>query len=369
MPAKPKVRITSTAAFARYVGLARTTVSRVFNNQSGLQPETVRRVREAMEEVGFTPNPYAVFLLRGRTGTIGICLRYMDAPAVHEKIFTLQRLLRARGYTALVEMTRDDFAETEKIIRHFMLMRVEGVVFLGGFEPEQVRAATDLLAPQAMPVVLADQFEYMGQNTVTLDRAKAMEELVVHLHGIGHRMFGLLGIRLNFLFNDSRVRGIQQGLERCGLSFDSAVDMVPLHPQGARSYDFGKTLADAFLARRTRATAFLGLNDEVAVGAMWRFQQAGLRVPEDLSITGFNNMEIAQHVTPSLTTVDQRIAEVMEAVVERTLQVVKQPKGRTRKKVVAANVVHRGSTGPVPAQPALATPTGALADTAGGAGW
>ncbi|MES2693702.1 MAG: LacI family DNA-binding transcriptional regulator, partial [Verrucomicrobiota bacterium] len=228
MSEKPNPKITSTAEFARYVGLARTTVSRVFNNQPGLRPETIERVHRAMEEVGFKPNPYAVFLLRGRTGTIGVCLRFMDAPAVHEKIFTLQQLLRERGYSVLIEMTRQDFSETERIVRHFMLMRVEGIIFLGGFEPEQITSATELLKSQAMPVVVADQFEYPGQNTVVLDRARAMEDLVVRLHGLGHRTFALLGIRLNFLFNDSRVRGIQRGLERCGLNFDSAVEMVPL---------------------------------------------------------------------------------------------------------------------------------------------
>jgi len=353
MSEKSPAKITSTAAFARYVGLARTTVSRVLNNQPGLRSETITRVHRAMEEVGFAPNPYAVFLLRGRTGIIGVCLRYMDAPAVQEKIFTLQQMLRDRGFTALVEMTRDDFSETERIVRHFIHMRVEGIVFLGGFEPEQVAAAADLLKPQATPLVLADQFEYSGQNTVTLDRARAMEELVVHLHGLRHRLFGLLGIRLNFLFNDSRVRGIQRGLERCGLSFDSAIDMVPVTPTGSRSYAYGKALAEAFLARRTQATAFLGLNDEVSVGAMWRFQEAGLRVPEDISITGFNNMEIAQHVTPSLTTVDQRVSLVMSALVDDIVDVVKMPRKRMRKKVIEAELVLRDSIGPAPTKPAM----------------
>lgn len=355
MSGKSPTKITSTAEFARYVGLARTTVSRVFNNQPGLRQETIDRVHRAMEEVGFKPNPYAVFLLRGRTGTIGICLRYMDAPAVHEKIFTLQRLLREHGYSVLIEMTREDFSETERIIRHFMLMRVEGVIFLGGFEPDQVKAATELLRPQATPALLADQFEYVGQHTVVLDRARAMEDVVVRLHALGHRMFGLLGIRLNFLFNDSRVRGIQRGLERCGLSFDSAIETVPVQPQGSRSYDFGKSLAEAFLARNTRATAFLGLNDEVAIGALWRFQEAGLRVPEDVSITGFNHMEIAQHVTPTLATVDQRIAEVMSAVADSMVDVISNPKKRTRKKVIDALFVPGGSIGPAPSAPITAT--------------
>ncbi len=350
MSQKLPSKITSAAAFARYVGLARTTVSRVFNNQPGLRPETIARVHRAMDEVGFKPNPYAVFLLRGRTATIGICLRYMDAPAVHEKIFTLQRCLRERGYTVMIEMTREDFSETERIVRHFMLMRVEGVIFLGGFEPEQVRAATDLLRPQATPILLADQFEYPGQDTVTLNRALAMEQLVVHLHGLGHRVFGLLGIRMNFLFNDSRVRGIQKGLERCGLDFESAVEMVTLSPQGTRSYDYGKALAEAFLARPRRPTAFLGLNDEVAVGAMWRFQEAGVRVPEDISITGFNNMEIAQHVAPTLTTVDQRIPDVMSAVADHIVERIQHPEKRARKRVIEPQLVLRGSIGPAPAK-------------------
>lgn len=350
MSEKPKPKITSTSAFARYVGLARTTVSRVLNNQPGLRQETVDRVRRAMEEVGFSPNPYAVFLLRGRTGTIGICLRHMDSPAIHEKVFVLQRLLRERGYTALIETTRDVYAETERVVRHFMLMRVEAVVFLGGYETEQIKAATDLLRPQHMPALLADQSDYAGLNTVMLDRSLAMEQLVVRLYGLGHRMFGLLGIRLNFLFNQSRIVGIQRGLERCGLSFDSSVEMVPLSPQGSRSYDYGRKLAEAYLARGMPATAYLALNDEVAIGAMWRFQEAGLRVPQDLSITGFNCMEIAKHVTPNLTTVDHRIDEVMAVVADLTVGLIENPGKRYRKRVLEPKLVLTDSVGPAPAR-------------------
>lgn len=348
MPPTAKPKITSTAAFARYVGLARTTVSRVLNNQPGLRAETVARVRRAMEEVGFSPNPYAVFLLRGKTGTVGICLRHMDSPAIHEKVFILQRLLRERGYTALIELTWDDRHETERVTRHFMLMRVEAVVFLGGYEQEHIKAAARLLSPQDTPALLADQVEYSGFNMVTLNRSRAMEELVVHLHGLGHRMFGLLGIRLNFLFNQSRILGIKRGLERCGLSFDTAVEIVPLDPHGSRSYDYGRKLAEAFLARGMPATAFLGLNDEVAIGAMWRFQEAGLRVPADLSITGFNHQEISQHVTPRLTTIDQQIEVVMAAVADQVLDLIANPGKRLRKRVIEAKLILADSVGPAP---------------------
>lgn len=366
MAGNPKKQITSTSAFARYVGLARTTVSRVFNNQPGLRPETIARVHKAMEEVGFRPNPYAVMLLRGKTETLGMCVRYMDAPAVHAKTFALQRLLRSAGYTVLIEMTRDDYTETERIIRHFMQMRVEGIVLLGGFDPEHVSQAARLVKPQGTPIVVADQFEHAGVNTVTLDRAKAMEDVVVYLHALGHRMFGLLGIRLNFLQNDTRVQGIQKGLERCGLDFDSAVEVAPLSPSGSRSYDYGKILAEAFLERRTRATAFLGLNDEVAVGAMWRFQEAGLRVPEDISVTGFNNMEIAEHVTPRLTTVDQRIGEVMKAVADQMVQAITKPVQRPRKKVIEAQLVIAESTGPAADRTAAEAAAGSPESAAGG---
>lgn len=349
MPAKTtsKPIINSTAAFARYVGLARTTVSRVFNNQPGLRPETIERVQKAMEEVGFKPNPYAVFLLRGRTGTVGVCMRQMDSPTTYDKVFILQQELRRMGFNALIESTGKDFSETERILRHFMLMRAEGVILLGGFEPEQVTAAMALVKPQGLPTVFADQFEYPGAITIVLDRAKGMEELVVHLYGLGHRRFGLLGIRLNFLFNDSRIRGIQLGLQRCGLEFESAVEIVPVSPQGSRSYAFGRQLAEAFLARLNRPTAFLGLNDEVAIGAMWRFQEAGLKVPQDISVTGFNNMEIAQHVSPTLTSVDQRADAVMTSVAEQMAGMITNPKKRLRGKVIAPELVFRGSVGPM----------------------
>jgi len=348
MPSRSNPKITSTAEFARYVGLARTTVSRVINNQPGLRPETIARVHQAMAEVGFSPNPYAVYLLRGQTRTVGVCLRHMDAPATYDKFFALQQELQARGFKVIIEGTHQDFTNTERILRHFMIMRVEAVVMLGGFEPDQIDATINLLKPQAVPVIFADQFVYPGQHTLLLDRSHAMEELVVHLHGLGHRQIGLLGIRLNFLFNDSRIRGIQRGLERCKLDFESTIVLVPAQPKGSRSYAFGRRLAECYLELPLLPTAFLALNDEVAIGAMWRFQEAGLAIPRDLSLTGFNNLEIASHVTPSLTSVDHRGATVMAHLSDMIVRILSQPRKRALHQVLLPEVVYRHSTGPVP---------------------
>ena len=121
--------IRSTADFARYVGLARTTVSRVLNGQPGLRPKTVAAVQRAIEETGFTPNAYALHLKGKRTATIGICMENLLTPPAVLKVAALQHRLREHHYASLIEVLEP--GGSRKVIRHFLSLRVDAVVFIG----------------------------------------------------------------------------------------------------------------------------------------------------------------------------------------------------------------------------------------------
>ena len=135
-PLKPIAPIRSAAEFARYVGLARTTVSRVLNGQPGLKAKTIAQVHAAMEATGFTPNAYALHLKGKRTATIGICMEDLLTPPAVKKLAALQRLLRARHYASLIEVL--DPGHSRRVVRHFLSMRVEAIVFIGHFIEEEI---------------------------------------------------------------------------------------------------------------------------------------------------------------------------------------------------------------------------------------
>jgi len=347
-PSRPAAApvIHSVADFARHVGLARTTVSRVLNGQPGLRPKTIARVQQAMERTGFTPNAYALHLKGKRTATIGICVETLLTPTVVAKAAALQRRLRERGYGSLIEVLEP--GGSRRVIRHFLSLRVDAVVFIGHFVDGEIADRLRELETHATPHLVIDQLGIPGANTVALDRARGMRDLVGHLLKYGHRMFGLLGITGTTRSVRDRVSGIESALVARGLTFAGATrSLDPLHAR-ANDFEYGRVLARSFAREKDRPTAFVALNDEIAIGALHGFQELRLRVPRDVSVAGFNNQDICLMPTPGLTSVDQQIQLTADTAAEQLLAMVGRPlRTQPLVRLIEPLLVPRDSTGPV----------------------
>jgi DNA-binding LacI/PurR family transcriptional regulator len=344
-PSKPLPQIRSTADFARHVGLARTTVSRVLNGQPGLKAKTIERVQAAMEATGFTPNAYALHLKGKRTATIGICMEDLLTPPAVRKLAALQRLLRERNYASLIEVL--DPGHSRRVVRHFLSMRVDAVVFIGHFIAEEVAQRIAELTAHGTPHLVIDHAGIEGANTVALDRAAGMVAVVEHLIGLGHKTFGLLALGGPARTAQERLAGIQSALAHHHLEFEHCTESRDHLHVRAGDFEHGRALGTIFAAEKKIPTAFLALNDEIGVGALHGFQAAGLRVPQDVSVTGFNNQDICAMTTPGLTSVDQQIAATADAAAELLLAQFNQPpRRRPLLRTIAPELVVRDSTGP-----------------------
>lgn len=340
--------IRSTAEFARHVGLARTTVSRVLNRQPGLKAKTIERVERALAETGFAPNAHAMHLKGKRTSIIGICMENLATPPGVRKLAALQRVLRARGFASLIEVFPPGAGRD--VIRHFLSLRVEAVVFIGHFVPEEIEARIAELTAHGTPHLVIDQFGLRGANTVSLDRAAGMAAVMNHLLDLGHRRFGLLGQTKGPASRHDRLTGIRAALEARGLDFDACtVSLDHLHER-RNDFRYGWDLARRFVALPVRPTAYVGYNDEIAIGALRGFQAAGLRVPRDVSLTGFNNQDICQMTAPTLTTVDQNIETTVTTAADWILAQLGQPRrAKPFVRTIEPQLVVGESTGPVKA--------------------
>ncbi len=347
-PSKPKppAILRSTADFARHVGLARTTVSRVLNGQPGLKQKTIDRVQRALAETGFTPNAHALHLKGKRTSMIGICMEDLATPPGVRKLATLQRVLRSRGFSSLIEVFTP--GSGRDVVRHFLSLRVEAVVFIGHFHREEIEARIAELIAHGIPHLVIDHYGLKNANTVALDRAEGMAALVNHLVDLGHRTFGLLGITKGPVSRIDRLSGIQSAFRARGLDFaTSAMSLDHLHER-QNDFRYGRNLAGSFMALPNRPTAFLGHNDEIAIGALRGFQEAGLKLPRDASITGFNNQDICHMTSPTLTTVDQSIETTIATAAEMILSQLDQPlRAKPAIKTIEPQLVIGESTGPV----------------------
>ena len=342
---KPASQIRSSTEFAHYVGLARTTVSRVLNGQPGLKQKTIERVQRAIKETGFVPNAFALHLKGKRTASVGICMENLLTPPVVRKLAALQRLLRENNYTSLIEVIEPK--NSDKVIRHFLSMRVEAVVFIGQFDEVLLTRQIGELATRATPHLLIDQIGIKGANTVSLDRVSAMATVVKHLTGQGHRSFGILAFNSPARSVADRLQGIHEALAAEGLDFDRCTSALDGPYPRANDFEEGRRIARAFVVRGQVPTAFIAVNDEVAIGALRGLQELGLRVPEDVSVVGFNNQDICLMPTPTLTSIDQRIEETILAAGEVLLPQLGTPlRARPIVKMIEPLLVVRGSTGP-----------------------
>jgi hypothetical protein len=342
---KPSAALRSTADFARHVGLARTTVSRVLNGQPGLKQKTIDRVQRALAETGFTPNAHALHLKGKRTAMVGICVEDLLTPPAVRKLAALQKLLRLRGFSSLIEVFAPGAGRD--VLRHFLSMRVEAVVFIGHFHREEIEARIAELIAHGTPHLVIDHFGLKNAHTVSLDRASAMEAVMHHLFELGHRSFGLLGIAKAPASRYDRLVGIHAALRARGLDFDTCtVSLDHLHER-KNDFDYGRALAGSFLHHAPRPTALLALNDEIAIGALRGLQEAGLKLPRDMSVTGFNNQPVAGMTLPTLTTVNQNIDTTVETAAEILLaQLDTPPRAKPIVRMITGELVVRESTGP-----------------------
>lgn len=339
-------KITSTAEFARYVGLARTTVSRVLNGQPGVRPANVERIQRALAATGFTPNAYAGLLKGKSTSTVGLCMQSFLTPPLLLKMAKLQARLRAFGFASLIEVAEPE--ETQRVIRHFLSMRVDGVVFIGHFPPAELSERIHELLAGRTPHVVLGPSDIDRAVSVTLDAAQGMYEVVKHLLDHGHSTFALLGVPEIASMPFERVRGILRALQERGIDPERALCRGDGSLERSGDFGYGQALARRFLVNPRNPTAYLALNDEIAAGAVRALQEEGVSVPVDISVTGFNNQDLALAVNPSLTTVDQQIEPTVHAAAELLISHIRH--GLPLQRTVLAippKLLIRQSTGPI----------------------
>ena len=339
----------TTAALARHLGISRWTVSRVLNGHGGVREETVRRVKEAIEELGFQPSALARGLRGGQTATVGVCFQDLDSPVLAMRAASLQQRLREEGYHTVIELAGDNVELERGAIRRFVGQHVDGVVLIFS-RLEADDPAIRLLERSNTPCFWVDAEHPVPGDRIVLDRARSMKLVLEHLTALGHRRIALLGIDPQNRFGALRIPGLRKYAPRCGLDF--ARDFISVFHAGEthHTFEYGYELAGELLAQHAgdMPTAIIALNDRIAIGAINRLREDGLRVPDDVSVIGYDNIAVAEHYHPALTTVDHQTGRLMDLAVRGLLDRIHSGGGppAPRDFVVHPKLVIRHSTGP-----------------------
>jgi LacI family transcriptional regulator/LacI family repressor for deo operon, udp, cdd, tsx, nupC, and nupG len=318
---------------AARAGVSPATVSRVFTRPDTVAQETRNRVIAVADELSYSPHPVARSLARGRTGNLGIVVP--DIANSFSAVITkaVQQEARRDGYTLFVAGT-DEVPQDEERWARAMAAQVDGLLLVS---PQMSDEA--LLALAEITSVVVTNRVLDGIPAVLTDTYQATLHAVEHVYALGHRRVVYLAGPDGYS-NDVRLRGFRDACTRLGIA---AEELGPFHAR----FSAGVLAADLVLA--TAATGVVAYNDEVAVGVLNRLADRRVRVPEDVSVVGFDDTLLAEMVTPRLTTVRIPAAAAGAAAVGMLTDVIAGRHAAVRSIKLESELVVRSSTGPAPA--------------------
>lgn len=300
---KPNVRPRRPAVMAdvgRLAGVSHQTVSRVINGSRHVSPDTRERVLAAMSELGYRPNSIARALVTGRTQTLGVVNLDTTLYGPASTLFGIERAAHDAGYFIIIASLRT--VDRESMMEAIDRLRRHGVDGILAIVSEMEAAEALQHAPEGVPLVAVEAGPETGIPVVAVDQRLGATMAVEHLLELGHHTVHHLAGPLSSPEAQQRATAWRASLEAAG-----AIAPEPLIGDwSARSgYELGRRLA-----RDRSATAVFVANDQMALGVLRAMHEAGRRIPEELSVVGFDDVPESPYFTPPLTTVRQDFGEV-----------------------------------------------------------
>ncbi len=286
---------------AREANVSIASVSRVLNGTGGVTPETQAIVRKAAARLHYVPDNAARSLITRRTHTIGAVLPDLYGEFFSELIRGIDLAARARGLHLLVSSSHDGVEDAAIAVRT-MRGRVDGMVILSEFVDEAFLEAN---LPSDLPAVLLDSpVKSKRYPALNIDNFAGANAMVRHLIDQGHKNVAFIGGPASNFDAQQREKGYRAAMMALGPK--ASVNVIP----GNFTEESGYAAARELLTQKTRPRAVFAANDMMAVGALNAFKEAGLKVPGDIALAGFDDILIARYVSPSLSTVRVRIADM-----------------------------------------------------------
>ncbi|MEL7040310.1 MAG: LacI family DNA-binding transcriptional regulator [Pseudomonadota bacterium] len=299
---------------AEKAGVSAKTVSRVLNNEPNVRPAKRELVMKAARDLGYRPNPAA----RSLAGARSFLIAHLHDNPVPEYITAVNsgiyQACRAHGYFLLpepVDRNAPDFLD--RLQSFLMTSRADGVVLTPPLCDD----------PQVLALLKDNETNYASlsparqpENTpvMRLDDRQAAKEIVRHLNAFGHRRIAFIAGPPGHNASTGRLEGFLDAMDEAGLSVTP--DMIA---EGDYSLRSGLEAARRLIATNPRPSAIFAANDDMAVGAMTAIMAAGLQIPTDLSVAGFDDTRLASAVWPALTTIRQPVAEMGRRAAERLM--------------------------------------------------
>lgn len=318
------------------------TVSRVINGSGYVSPELRERVLSSMRELNYELNAAARSLRSQETRIIGVLVPQLDHPFFSALSFSIEKTFADHGYNVFICSAEEDSSKEQDYTLMMLRQRVDGVI-IGptGYSEANLKRLID----QNIPVVLVDRdFPELEVNRVIINNFRGGYDGARHLLELGHQQIGVIGARQDSGARAERTRGIVQAFA------DFAPDNNPtlILTDHLQQFEQGYHNTKRLLQQHPNLTAIFALTDVIAVGALRAASEIGRRIPQDISLIGFDNVSLAAYVVPPLTTVAQPIDAIGETATRILLHQIEHTDQPTETIEFDTQLIVRESTAPPP---------------------
>ncbi len=331
-------------AVARKARVSTATVSRTINGSANVSPLTAERVRRAIDSLGFYPNTNARALGSGRSSLYGLIISDITNPFFPELVKAFEDVAVEHGQEVLIANTNYDPARMENCVRRMLQRKVDGVAIMTS---EMDDSLIEVFSRRHIPLVFLDTGSPgMGVSSVRIDYPTGIVYAMDYLTELGHRQIAFISGPLALHSARTRLQAYTEMVHKKELMTDPR-----LIQEGNHRVDGGHDAMERLLAAGARPTAVLCSNDLTAIGAMGAIFERGLRVPEDISVIGYDGIQLSAYTHPSLTTLSVSRFELANTAF-RSIFNNRDPQGGApglgEEHIVHPTLVVRESTGPAP---------------------
>jgi DNA-binding LacI/PurR family transcriptional regulator len=325
---------------AKRAKVSTATVSRVVNETGLVKPATRARVMKAIAELNYYPNLHARTLAGAKSRTIGMIVSNLENPFFLDIFRTVENLAHARGYEVVVANTGYDSGQLVRSVRLMIGRRVAGLaVVVSEMEP----ALIDELTSSRIPVVFYDVgIPRRNITNIRVNYRSGIEKAVSYLYDLGHRRIGFVGHHAGLSPINERVQSLLHMVKQY------APQLEVRHAADNDGLEGGRCAVRQLLRSGFQPTAIMCVNDFMAVGVLRELNDQGLRVPADISVTGFDNIKLSEFVIPSLTTIHIPRSVIGEMAIESLVTTDENKAPAGRELVIDPEFLVRQSTGPAP---------------------
>lgn len=323
---------------ARVAGVSKSLVSMVTRGEPGVSEESRKAVLEAIEQLNYRPNVMAQSLVQRRTRILGVMISDLRNPFFGAVVSGIQARAGELGYRVLFNTGDRTPALEESAIENLLELRVDGLILAS----PRVADAVIVRAGHSVPVVVLNRhMTDDSSDSVTNDNIAGARLAVEHCLSFGHQRIAFIKGGVG-----AGARTRSEGYLRAMRDFDLAEHIVMV--EGGHTEEGGYQGAQGLLKMKPLPTAIFASNDLCAIGAMNALEEAGLKIPDDVSLVGYDNNSLAALRHISLTTIDQPGEDMGRSAVERLSERINEERTTPRHDVVAPSLVVRSTTGPLP---------------------